>query len=120
MTETANDKLRRLCLESLYEFHEGMPEGCYSVDEECKSVRWWKRGEHWACGRCQMYFDPLIEDEHAMQLVKAHSLHIDQRPGKVVSVQDPNFQYIVERRDCDLNLAITELVAQMQSARTAP
>lgn len=55
-----------------------------------------------------------MTDAEAMAIVKKFHLHIDQRPGKAVSVQDPHFEHIVERRDCDLNLAIEECVAKMR------
>ena len=59
------------------------------------------------------YYWPLHYDAQAMALIKKFNLHIDQRPNKQVSVQDPDFTAIATREDCDLNRAICECVAQI-------
>lgn len=40
------------------------------------------------------YLD-LLEDARAMSLVTTLHLHIDQRPGKQISVQDPQLELLV-------------------------
>jgi hypothetical protein len=67
-------------------------------------------------GTYGVHWNPLTNDAQAMALVKALQLHIDHRPGKAVSVQDPHFTVIAERKDCNLNLAIVECVAKMRVA----
>lgn len=63
----------------------------------------------------QIYdYDPLNDDAQAIALVKKFSLHIDQRPGKQISVQPPDFESIATRTDTDLNRAICLCVAQLQ------
>ena len=62
-------------------------------------------------------YNPLHNDAQAMALVKKLHLHIDQRPGKACSAQDPHFTVIAERSDCDLNRAICECVAKMQASK---
>jgi hypothetical protein len=111
---TSTTDMERICLESLYEFSEGMPDGCTSADPDCRSVRWWKVDGHWTCGRCQMYFDPLLNDEHAMKLVKAHKLaicHSDKR-GWEVAWFDPKSDNEIRVSAQTLNLAIVECVVQ--------
>ena len=113
-TILSDDDLTRLCMESLYEFHEGMPEECWSIDQECKAARWWKVGDNWRCGHCQMYFDPLREDEHAMRLVKKHNLTLTP---EFVGLPEPHVIWFAEWPDetgsanLDLNRAIVESVA---------
>ena len=59
-------------------------------------------------------YNPLRIDSQAFELIERHYLHIDQRPGKQVSVQPPSFEEIVTRTDGDLKRAICECVALMQ------
>ncbi len=71
----------------------------------------------WA-GQCIAY-DPLADDAQAMALVKKLHLHIDQRPGKQISVQDPHFVHIITSNAHDLNWCIVQCVVAMQRATTS-
>lgn len=65
---------------------------------------------------------PLQNDSEAMALVKHLNLHIDQRPGKQISVQSPDFSEMVcqdanKGHVLDLNRAIVECAAKMKGKR---
>ena len=77
---------------------------------QCIDGLWWDENR-FGPGR----YNPLHDDAQAMALVKKLHLHIDQRPSKACSAQDPCFTIISERKDCDLNRAIVECVARMQA-----
>jgi hypothetical protein len=61
-------------------------------------------------------WNPLIDDMQAFHLIQRLSLHIDQRPGKQISVQDPHFEHIVY--GTDLNRAVVECAAKIQHHRS--
>lgn len=65
---------------------------------------------------------PLVSDQHAMRLVRHLHLHIDQRPGKQISVQDPHFALLVygdlKLGEAALNRAIVECAAQIHARAT--
>ena len=58
------------------------------------------------------------DDAAAMELVKQHNLHIDQRPDKQISVQDHTLELMVcqdaRKEPLDLNAAIVKCVAQIE------
>jgi hypothetical protein len=64
---------------------------------------------------------PLGSDEQAMRLVRRLHLHIDQRPGKQLSVQDPHFVHLVygdlSLGAAAINRAIVECAAKIQAAK---
>lgn len=67
-------------------------------------------------------YDPLHDYAQAMTLVVEHHLHIDQRPGKQISVQDHQFRQMVcfnaHRGDkLDLLRAICLCVVEIQKAK---
>ena len=77
---------------------------------------WWINPEgHSVCAPCSGIPNPLEDDAQAMALVKRFHLHIDQRPGKHVTVQDPHFAHLLEETS-DLNRAIVRCVAAMHRA----
>lgn len=64
-------------------------------------------------------YDPLHDDAQMAALIKHFRLHIDQRPGKHVTAQDPHFMHLIERPDGQLNAAVVYCVAAMQRAKGA-
>ena len=60
-----------------------------------------------------------ISDAQMAALIKHFRLHIDQRPGKHVTAQDPHFLHLIERPDGQLNAAVVYCVAAMQRAKGA-
>lgn len=64
-------------------------------------------------------YDPLHDDAQMAALIKHFRLHIDQRPGKHVTAQDPHFLHLIERPDGQLNAAVVYCVAAMQRAKGA-
>jgi hypothetical protein len=62
-------------------------------------------------------YDPLHDDAQMAALVKFFHLHIDQRPGKHVTVQDPHFEHLIERPEGMLNEAVVYCAAKMQAAK---
>jgi hypothetical protein len=64
---------------------------------------------------------PLGNDCQAMQLVRKLHLHIDQRPGKQITVQDPEFKFLIEGDIAlgagALNRAIVKCAAVIGRAR---
>lgn len=61
-------------------------------------------------------YNPHVNLGQQMELVRTHFLHIDQRPGLQVSVQDPKFRFIEERKDCNLGKAIVDCVVRILHA----
>lgn len=71
----------------------------------------------WVRSTCEIWI-PLSNDDQAMLLVKKLHLHIDQRPGKQISVQGPHFAELVygdlSLGDLALNRAIVECAAKLR------
>lgn len=65
---------------------------------------------------------PLCSDDQAMRIVRKLHLHIDQRPGKQISVQDPDFEHMVlgdlGRGDGALNHAIVKCAVVIARSRS--
>lgn len=63
---------------------------------------------------------PIGDGDQAMRLVRELHLHIDQRPGKQISVQDPTFEILVYGDPQDPNAlqkAIVQCAAKIRLAR---
>lgn len=63
---------------------------------------------------------PVGDGHQTMRLVRELHLHIDQRPGKQISVQDPHFEILVYGDPKDpygLAHAIVECAAKIHAAR---
>lgn len=61
-------------------------------------------------------------DAQAMALVKRFHLHIDQRPGKQISVQPPHFEEMIcydarKGHALDLNRAICECISRLRARK---
>lgn len=85
--------------------------------EEGRDAFLWNRktGDPWM---------PLWSATQAYQLLRELHLHIDQRPGKQISAQDPAFEILVygdlAKGDHALNHAIVACAAQINGRRRAP
>lgn len=128
MTDATDEELTKLAALALGYKHLGPVGVLLAEDERRGSVAdakypgklwclsgsndWWESPEgHAICGPCQMHFDPLHNDEHAMALVKKLKLTIGYSDGwSVIAPHCQSFHYP------DLNRAIVESVTRKFAA----